>query len=92
MRDNKGRFKKYDEGINITCKSNETMGNLMRQVKILVKKIYKINKEQNDLNNFEFNLIKNSKKLPINEREIIGDNIRNKDIIIASFPQKKIIA
>ena len=77
-----------DEGINITCKSNETMGNLMRQVKILVKKKYKINKEQNDLNNFEFNLIKNSKKLPINEREIIGDNIRNKDIIIASFSHK----
>lgn len=71
--------------INMTCKSNETMSNLMKQVKILVKKKYKINKEQNDLNDFEFNLIKNTKKLPINEREIIGDHIRNKDIIIVSI-------
>ena len=74
-----------DKGIIMTCKSDETMINLMKQVKTLVKKKYKMNSEQNDLNNFEFNLIKNSKKLPINERELIGDYIRNKDIIIASF-------
>ena len=60
------------------CNSNETMCNLMRQVKLLVKKRYKMN---GGLNDFEYNLIKNSKKLPINGKELIGDFIKKKDII-----------
>ena len=57
------------------CNSNETMCNLMRQVKLLVKKRYKMN---GGLNDFEYNLIKNSKKLPINGKELIGDFIKKK--------------
>ena len=70
------------EGIDITCNSNETMSYLMRQLKILIKKKYKMFKEIND---FEINLFKNGKKLPVNERESTGEYIKNKDKIIMSM-------
>ena len=70
-----------NKGYNLQCESNETMSNLLKQIELLVKRVYKTK----ELNDFKFNLIKNSKKLPINEKALIGDNIKNKDIIIASL-------
>ena len=70
-----------NDGFKMQCLSNEVMSNLMKKIKLLIKKIYKMKKELND---FEYNLIKNSKKLPINEKELVGDYIKNKDIIIVS--------
>ena len=74
-----------EEGYNLVCKPNENMSNLMKQVKFLVRKKYKMNNEQDD---FEFNLIKNNEKLPINEKSLIGDYIKNKDKIIVFIKQK----
>ena len=68
--------------INMTSLSNENMDNLMNQVKIILKKKFKMNKEQSD---FDIYLIKNGKKLPINDRELIGDYIKNQDKIIISL-------
>ena len=74
-----------DEGFNMTSRTDETMSNLMKKVKLLVKKKYKIYKESND---FDIYLLKNGKQLPINDRQLIGDNIKNKDKIIISIVHK----
>ena len=71
-----------DEGFNMICQSNETMANLLKQVKRLIKRKYKMFQ---DFKDFEIFLIKNEEKLPINERELIGKNIKNKDNIIVSI-------
>ena len=68
-----------DEGINILCQSNENMSNLMKQVKILIKRKY----QTLDLKEYKIFLIKNGERLSLNENEIIGKNIKNKDNIIA---------
>jgi hypothetical protein len=74
-----------DEGFNITSRADETMSNLMKKVRLLIKKKYKIDKESND---FDIYLLKNEKQLPINDRQLIGDLIKNKDKIIISIIHK----
>ena len=74
-----------DEGFNITSRADETMSNLMKKVRLLIKKKYKIDKESND---FDIYLLKNGKQLPINDRQLIGDHIKNKDKIIISIIHK----
>ena len=74
-----------DEGFNMTSRADETMSNLMKNIKLLVKKKYKIYKESND---FDIYLLKNGKQLPINDRQLIGDIIKNKDKIIISIIHK----
>ena len=72
----------YDEGLNIVCKSDESMSRLLKQAKSYVNKKYKMNKE---LNNFEIVLMKNGLRLPIDNNEFIGDYIKNNDKIIINL-------
>lgn len=74
-----------DEGFDMTSKTSAKMSNLMKMAKNLVKKKYKIYKESND---FEVYLLKNNRKLPINDKELIRDYVKNRDNIIVSLVHK----
>lgn len=74
-----------DEGFDMTSKPSAKMSNLMKMAKNLVKKKYKIYKESND---FEVYLLKNNRKLPINDKELIRDYVKNRDNIIVSLVHK----
>ena len=74
-----------DEGFDMTSKPSAKMSNLMKMAKYLVKKKYKIYKESND---FEVYLLKNNRKLPINDKELIRDYVKNRDNIIVSLVHK----
>ena len=68
--------------LNMTSLSDETMSNLMRKVRLILKKKFKMVQEIDD---FDIYLIKNEKKLPINVRELIGNYIKNQDVILVSL-------
>ena len=68
--------------LNMTSLSDETMSNLMKKVRLILKKKFKMVKEIDD---FDIYLIKNEKKLPINVRELIGNYIKNQDVILVSL-------
>ena len=68
-----------DEGCNMMCKSDESMGKLMKQSQLYIKRKYRMAKELND---FKISLMKNGYKLPISDKELIGDYIKNNDKII----------
>ena len=74
-----------DEGFSMVSKPNEKMCHLMKIAKYLVKNKYKIYKESND---FEVYLLKNKRKLPINDKELIKDHVKNRDNIIVSLVHK----
>ena len=71
-----------DKELNMTSLSDENMSNLMKKVRLILKKKFKMYQEIED---FDIYLIKNEKKLPINVRELIGNYIKNQDIIIVSL-------
>jgi len=71
-----------DKELNMTSLSDENMSNLMKKVRLILKKKFKMVQEIED---FDIYLIKNGKKLPINVRELIGNYIKNQDIIIVSL-------
>ena len=68
--------------LNMTSLSDETMSNLMKKVRLILKKKFKMVQEIDD---FDIYLIKNEKKLPINVRELIGNYIKNQDVILVSL-------
>ena len=68
--------------LNMTSLSDETMSNLMKKVRLILKKKFKMIQEIED---FDIFLIKNGKKLPINVRELIGNYIKNQDVILVSL-------
>jgi len=68
--------------LNMVSLSDETNSNLMKKVRLILKKKFKMEKEIED---FDIFLIKNGKKLPLNDRELIGNYVKNQDIIIVSL-------